>query len=110
MKIRSNLNPILIGAVVSFSVILTSCQKENSSAGTPAEQEEFANAAAESDAEEEVVFDDFFDNVIGVDTDVGIGGTGVFGATNRSFDPEQEILAQSSQSDSTLCFSVEATH
>lgn len=111
MKIRSNLTRILIGAVVSFSIILASCKKENSSAGTPAEQEEFANAASESDAEAEVVFDDIFDNVIGVDTEVGIGGTGVFGAANRSFDPEQEILAQSYQVDSTTpCFSVKATH
>lgn len=65
---------LLLGA---FSV--WSCQKENSNID-PVLQENisFTEATGNADAEAETVFDDVFDNVMGVDGEVGIGGIGVF--------------------------------
>ncbi len=40
--------------------------------------------ATESDAEAEAVFNGVFDDVLGVNTDVGLGGTGVFGRNAAS--------------------------
>ena len=68
---------------------LFSCQKENSKA-TQAENEQYAQAVSESDAESQAIFDDVFDNVIGVNTEVGVGGTGVFAQPN--FNPNEEII------------------
>ena len=37
------------------------------------------NFSSQSETENEVVFNDVFDNVMGVNTELGIGGTGIFG-------------------------------
>lgn len=68
----------------SLSVLLvTSCQKENSQNGTADEQEQAASkASSEADAEAEVIFNGVFDDAMGVNDEVGIGGTGVFGRIN----------------------------
>lgn len=58
-----------------------SCQKESSTTD-PVQQENlaFTEATGNADSEAETVFDDVFDNVMGVDAEVGIGGIGVFTA------------------------------
>lgn len=102
------LNVLLFGA----SLIMVSCKKEGSTMGTPAEQEEFASATSESDAEAEVVFDDVFDNIVGVDTEVGLGGTGVFGGANYSVGVGQEAINGINGPaglDSNRCFTVTYT-
>lgn len=60
-------------------LLLTSCKKEVSESVSPVQEEEAANYNTQSEAENEVVFNDVFDNVMGVNTEVGFGGTGVFG-------------------------------
>lgn len=71
-------------AIVAITILaFSACKKEDESA-TDSAKEEFASASAETDATADVVFDDLFDNIMGVNTEVGIGGTGVFGRANMS--------------------------
>ncbi|HWI92454.1 MAG TPA: hypothetical protein VNT20_14340 [Flavisolibacter sp.] len=81
---KSALFTQLITAAFFTSLVMIACKKENSSSLSPAEEEQVANYSSESETENEVVFNDVFDNVIGVNTEVGIGGTGVFGRLSSS--------------------------
>lgn len=76
--ITGTLAALLTTALVT-GLFLTACKKEDSEATGTAGKEEFAAAASGSDASAEEVFDDVFNNVMGVSAEVGIGGTGVFG-------------------------------
>lgn len=76
---KSTLFTRLITAVCFTSIILIACKKEQSDSLSPAEEEEAVNYSTQSETENEVVFNDIFDNVIGVNSEVGIGGTGIFG-------------------------------
>jgi hypothetical protein len=89
-------------------VIVASCKKDNSAAGTQAEKEEFATVTSESDAEAEVVFDDVFDNVMGVNDEVAIGGTGVFGRVAVGSNTVDDSGNRLTGTDST-CFAVSIT-
>lgn len=75
-------------AVVVISVLFIACKKETSSSLSPAEEQQAATVSTESETENEVVFNDVFDNVMGVNAEVGVGGTGIFGrvATSTSID------------------------
>ena len=75
------LSPTRLAAIVFLSfIVFGSCKKETSADTT---QEEFASeASSEADAESDDIFNEVFDNVLGVNTDVGFGGTGVFGQMN----------------------------
>ncbi len=65
------------------TLLITSCQKENSQNGTEDEQEQEASrASGEADAEAEVIFNGVFDDAMGVNDEVALGGTGVFGRIN----------------------------
>ena len=67
-------------AVLFFVSLVSSCKKELSDSGPTSQQEEnIATIASQSETETELVFNDVFDNVIGVNAEVGLGGTGVFG-------------------------------
>jgi len=83
MKLKLPLTQ-LITLVLFFSLLfIASCTKENSQNGSPDQQEEEASlTSSESDAEAEMVFNGIFDDAIGVNNDVGMAGTGIFG---RSF-------------------------
>ena len=81
----------LITAAFFASLVMIACKKENSSSLSPAEEEQVANYSSESETENEVVFNDVFDNVIGVNTEVGIGGTGVFGRLSSSDSRENGV-------------------
>jgi len=85
--------------------IFPGCKKESSNAGTASQQEDFANNASQSDAEAEGVFDDVFDNVMGVNNEVAIGGTGVFG---RSAEGGQAGISSErlSGEDTLSCYTV----
>ena len=76
------LSPARLAALVLVSLIVFgSCQKESSADAN--NQEEFASqASSEADAESDDIFNEVFDNVMGVNADVGFGGTGVFGQMN----------------------------
>lgn len=74
---------ILGYACVATAILtFTACQKDNTPEPDPAEKEEFIAASSESHAESEAAFNDVFDNVIGVNAEVGIGGTGIFGGSS----------------------------
>jgi hypothetical protein len=70
---------MLIPFIFIVFIVFGACKKESSNGSAASQQEEFANVTSQSDAEAEVTFDDVFDNVMGVNNEVGIGGTGVFG-------------------------------
>jgi hypothetical protein len=60
------------------------CQKEHTIPITQQNQEEFAALSAESDAQAESIFNGIFDNIIGVNADVGIGGTGIYNSSTAT--------------------------
>lgn len=78
-----------LAALLLFSILITisSCKKEASEL-SDAEAKEYGQATSQSDAEAEATFDDVFDNVMGVNTEVGIGGTGIFGQANPQYGEE----------------------
>ncbi len=78
MKKATLLTRILALSFLS-STLLISCKKDQSGDLTPAEEEEIARISTESEAESDLVYDDVFNNVMGVSNEVAIGGTGVFG-------------------------------
>lgn len=83
-------------------VTIVSCQKEHSNE-SPQQEEYASKISTESDAESQVVFNDVFDNVIGVDDVVGIGGVGVFAKSAVS------VAGSSFRTDTTRCFTVTTT-
>jgi hypothetical protein len=68
----------LISFILFFSLLLViSCGKETSQTMTEEQQElEASTVSSESDAEAEIVFNDVFDDAMGVNNEVGIEGTG----------------------------------
>jgi hypothetical protein len=81
----------LITAAFFTSIILIACKKEQSHSLSPAEEEQAVNYSTQSETENEIVFNDIFDNVMGVNTEVGIGGTGIFGriaSNGREMSPD----------------------
>jgi hypothetical protein len=81
---KSSLVTRLIAIAFFSSLVIIGCKKENSTTLTPAQEEEAATASSESETESELVFNDVFDNVMGVNTEVGVGGTGVFGRVSST--------------------------
>src|SRR6266404_202832 len=82
MKSLRSPAPLFTAIFLFATLIIFSCKKETS---LTAQDEEQANvAASESDAESEDVFNGVFDDVLGVNTDVGVGGTGIFGRNAAS--------------------------
>src|SRR2546423_2785619 len=107
MKITPNVSRILTIAIFITIIAFMACQKESSNV-SQAENEQFAQAASESDAESEAIFDDVFDNVMGVNAEVAVGGTGVFSQANHQ--PGEEIMSGANRSDSTpACLTVTIT-
>ncbi|HMG68119.1 MAG TPA: hypothetical protein VK588_10545 [Chitinophagaceae bacterium] len=69
----------LLTACFLFTIfVIFSCKKETSQTLSPQDEQQANLTASESDAEAEDVFNGVFDDVMGVNTDVGIGGTGLF--------------------------------
>jgi len=82
MKIRINLTQLVTLAFFFSLLMVTSCQKENSQSGTDEQQQmEASKVSSESDGESEMVFNGVFDDAIGVNDEVGVAGTGIFGRT-----------------------------
>lgn len=80
MKFRFNLTQLAVLSFFFSLLMISSCQKENSQTGTDEQQEmEASKVSSESDGESEIIFNGLFDDAIGVNDEVGIGGTGVFG-------------------------------
>ncbi|MFZ9695318.1 MAG: hypothetical protein ACO3AY_05535 [Chitinophagaceae bacterium] len=67
--------------VAGASLLLFACQKGETSIEDPANEVETSASkiSTEADVEAEVIFDGLFDDAMGVNAEVGLGGTGVFG-------------------------------
>lgn len=81
---KTSITAQLLTAVVFSSVVFTACKKEKSANLASAEEQQAANFSSESESENEAVFNDVFDNVVGVNAQVGFGGTGIFGRVANS--------------------------
>ncbi|RYZ23075.1 MAG: hypothetical protein EOO16_06375 [Chitinophagaceae bacterium] len=71
--------------LILFSILLfAGCKKERSAASlSPQEELQIALAAVRGEAQTSFHLDDAFDNAMGVSTEVGLGGTGLFGRFNQ---------------------------
>ena len=76
MKVISNTLKI-VSFLILTTFIFTNCKKETS--GSTAQEEMASRVSTQADAESDDVFNEVFDNVMGVNADVALGGTGVFG-------------------------------
>lgn len=93
-------------AALFSSVLITSCTKENSETQLTAEEEQQAAVAStEGDAESEIIFNSVFDDVMGVNSEVGVGGVGIFGRTGNLNTNITDGRLQNSQ----VCFTVSVT-
>jgi hypothetical protein len=81
MKLKFNLIQLSSIVFIFLSVTFLACNREKSGEGTPSEEEAAAIASTESDTEAENVFNGIFDDVMGVNDQVGLAGTGIFGRT-----------------------------
>ena len=86
-------------------VLLNSCSKETSDNGTPSEEEEVSRVSSESEAEAEIVFNGVFDDAIGVNDELGMAGTGIFGRSALGTDPQTPGTERPN-----ACFTVTITH
>ena len=76
----------LLSLTFVLSLFFISCEKENSANGTDAQQEEQASVvSSQSDAEAELVFNDVFDDAMGVNDEVGIEGVGTMNRINPCY-------------------------
>ena len=78
MKARFNPTQFAILSFFFGLLMVASCAKENSGTGTDTQEEEVSKTAGESDAEAESTFNEFFDDAMGANNDVGVAGSGVF--------------------------------
>ena len=82
MKPRNNLTQLVALAFFFSLLMVSSCQKENSQSGSDNQLQINASiASSESDGESASVFNGIFDDVMGVNDEVGLAGTGIFGRT-----------------------------
>lgn len=98
MKYRFGFTQLAAIILLSGMFFFISCSKENSQSGTDAQEEEVSKVSGEADAEAESVFNEFFDDVMGVNNDVGVSGSGVFFGRPDSLVPVAR------------CFTVTITH
>ena len=103
MKLKLPLTQWILLVLFFSLLMIASCTKENSQNGTANEQEEQASmVSSESDGEAEMVFNGIFDDALGVNNDVGMAGTGIFGRS--------AISATGDAARVTACFTVTVTH
>jgi len=102
MKLLFNLTR-LTTAVLATAFLIVSCQKEQSENNnlTPQEEAQASLYSTEADAEADVVFNDVFDNVMGVNDEVGMAGVGVHARANTTGGN-----GDVARTDSTRCFTV----
>ncbi len=65
-----------------LTLSIAGCNKNNDSNEQDALEAQYAQVTSESDNEAEIIFNDVFDDVLGVNDEVGVGGTGIFGRPN----------------------------
>ena len=82
MKFRFITAAYLSFTFLFTTLIISSCKKETSQSEQDAQQVEASRVSGESESEAETVFNGVFDDAMGVNDEVAIGGTGVFGRLN----------------------------
>lgn len=70
-----------ITVAFAITLLITGCKKEQSDVLSPQEEEAAAAFSTEAEIETEIAFNDVFDNVMGVNSELGTGGVGIFGRT-----------------------------
>ena len=86
MKPRFQALQIVVITFLFSLLLLVSCKKETSQSGSEAQQQQDASmVSSESDAEAELVFNDVFDDAMGVNDDVGIEGVGTLNRLNPCY-------------------------
>jgi hypothetical protein len=78
MNSPSNPSSLLTAIFFIIVIFIFSCKKETSQTLSPQDETEVTLNATQSNAEAEDVFNGIFDDVLGVNADVGMGGTGIF--------------------------------
>ncbi|MBS1921181.1 MAG: hypothetical protein JST17_13095 [Bacteroidetes bacterium] len=78
MKLSFSLLSLIVPAFILSLLTIGSCSKEKSTA-TDQQQQDVSFTSVEAEAQGETAFNDVFDNAMGANNDVGIGGTGIFG-------------------------------
>ena len=77
MKFRLKSTRFIAIAYFVSLLVVGSCKKETSRNGTEEQQQQEASiVSSESDAEAEIVFNDVFDDAMGVNNEVGLEGVG----------------------------------
>jgi len=104
MNIRT-FHGITLYALILFCIV--ACQKDDKVTDSPEDRQEFATATSASDADAQIIFDDVLENVVGVNSEVAIGGTGVF-APNVAHESGSGPL--SVEGDSAKCYVLTVTH
>jgi hypothetical protein len=104
----TNMRNWLSGLLFLGVLSMTACKKETSTTPQNTDQEEIEATlnSSEADAEAEAVYDNVFDDVMGVDDEVGMSGTGIFGREGGS---SNGVGAGDRQPDSLRCFTVTRT-
>lgn len=100
---------MLIPFIFIAFIVFGACKKEDSNGSVASQQEEFANVTSQSDAEAEGTFDDVFDNVMGVNSEVAVGGTGVFGRMVETSTGPGSNDNREAGTDTVACFTVTIT-
>ena len=86
MKPRLQTLQLVVITFLFSLLLLVSCKKETSQSGSEAQQQQDASmVSSESDAEAELVFNDVFDDAMGVNDDVGIEGVGTLNRLNPCY-------------------------
>lgn len=80
-------------------ILFTGCKKEHSDSLNDNEEQQAALETSVAETEAEFAYNDVFDNAMGVSTEVGVGGVGVFGKIIRLSGRLLEV-------DTTRCFTV----
>ena len=96
---------LTLSLAILYILVLNGCTKENSGSGTDAQEEEVSMVSSESDAEAEMIFNGIFDDAMGVNDEVGMAGTGIFGRTSFGGTTGTNETARPN-----ACFTVTVTH
>lgn len=98
MKYSFSLTRAAILTIASALFFIASCSKEDSQSGTNEEELQVSQVSGEAEGEAEGTFNEFFDDVLGVNNDVGVAGSGVFFGRTDSLIPVPR------------CFTITITH
>ncbi len=86
MKLRFKSSQLIPLTFLFSLLLIVSCQRENSQTMTEEQQQQEASiVSSESDAEAEIVFNDVFDDAMGVNDEVGLEGCGTLNRLNPCY-------------------------